>query len=156
MAVRLTAVPEIMTRSAWVAGVPRPAKARDAWIAAGAALEDARKVRLFVAGRFRGTIPPPPWPMHKELVRARRRMRTLFKGLNAIQKRAPNAVIQQHVRNGLIREGTALYRETNVLLDKLSKLPKKPGDLVPAIAGAIPWYLWAGAAYFLLQKSKRR
>jgi len=156
MAVRLTAVPEIMTRSAWVAGVPRPAKARDAWVAAGAALEDARAVRLFVASRFRGTIPPPPWPMHKEMVTARRRMRVLFKGLNAIQKRAPNAVLKPKIRQGLIREGSALYRETHVLLGKLSKLPKKPGDLLPAIAGAIPWYVWAGAAYFFLQKPNRR
>lgn len=157
MAARLRVVPETMSRTAWVSSVPIPLTPKSGFDAANLALQDARKIYLYVWDHWRGkTVPPPPWPAHPELVRARKKVRVIRDVLKVIHNKAPNAKLKPAVRKALVREGSELYRQSKELVRRLEQNTIKPEDLVPTLAGAVPWWVWAGAAYYFLRPKRSR
>lgn len=54
----------------WIATVPEQLTAREALPLIDVAIVDAKQAAEEIAARYHGTLPPPPWPMHAELVKA--------------------------------------------------------------------------------------
>jgi hypothetical protein len=52
----------------WIAQLPDQISAREAIPFIDQALADAREATAAVRDKFSGTLPPPPWPQHPELV----------------------------------------------------------------------------------------
>ena len=95
----------------------------------------ARSRVLAVADRFHGTLPPPPWPEHEALTRARARLATVERGLQAIADRAPDAPLSMKART-TIERGVADVRRELAVLEGRAETAKTYRDLaLPTLGG---------------------
>ena len=95
-----------------------------------AALADERRRVLTVADAFHGTIPPPPWPKHAELVAAEDKVRILRDGLRTIADRKPTATVTPQVTDAVDRSVAQLNGELDVLDARFSRARRNLPDLL--------------------------
>lgn len=98
----------------WVASIPDQVSPREGLALVDVALGDAREATDEIRDKFRGTVPPPPWPQPPELVTAIDRMEggrlmlnqaiELGHGDDKSPKDSPRAL-------PLLDAGRVLYRE---------------------------------------------
>lgn len=103
-----------------------------------------------VKARFRGTLPPPPWPAGPALVTARKRLGVLCDGLAALDRRGVTKIAAARMpalAAALRTEGGTLLRETATLADRAAASPSG-ADVVRRAVGGVPWVL-VGAVAFL-------
>ena len=115
--------------------------------AEGVALSDAvlarsRQSVAAAAARFKGTVPPPPWPATPELLAARKRLQTMRDGLAVLAKHGVklNPARMRQVQAATQEAGNALWRETIALMRRAESAPTA-GDLARTFAGGVPRWL---------------
>lgn len=121
----------------WVASIPAEITARDALTLIDTAVSDAKTATDEIVARFSGTLPPPPWPRHPELVKAVEAL----EGGKLLLMRIINDLGHGEVKRGrndpqvaaLVKAGQALYREIGVMQKNMQGI--KAEDL-PALAAA--------------------
>jgi len=122
----------------WVASIPAQITARDALTFIDTALTDAKTATDEITARFSGTLPPPPWPQHAELVKAvealqggRKMLTTIIESLGHGDVKRDKAD-PQVVR--LLTAGKALYHEISVMQERMRgvKVEDLPGLAVAA------------------------
>lgn len=123
---------------------------------ATAALEHAQGAVRGVAGRFRGTVPPPPWPATAGIVAARRRVEAMRAGFGVFVKGglafAPGKM--PAIAGALRREVATLEAEVGALAKASADLPgiPTPGQLVAKLGGNGPWLVLGLAVVLWLDR----
>lgn len=128
----------------WVASIPAQLTARDALTLIDTALADAKTATDEIVARFSGTLPPPPWPRHAELVKAvegleggqlmlRRIINELGHGEVKRDKTDPQVV-------RMVQAGQTLYKEIGVMQERMrgvqvEDLPRLAVDAAKRVAG---------------------
>lgn len=124
----------------WLAQLPGEMTPRQGLVHIQGPLDDAKEATAAIVAQYKGgTLPPPPWPMHPELVKA---IDTL-EGGQLMLKQAIALGYGDHAepKNGahaarLIKGGEAVYREIGVMQRRqregtitAATLPRKALDL---------------------------
>lgn len=111
----------------WLASIPDELTAREALVFVEQALQDAAAATKQVAARFQGTVPPPPWPQHPELVKAIAAMEggrlMLMQGINlgyGDQKQPKSGATGIRLQTA----GRQLYAEIARMQQRGAELPK--------------------------------
>jgi hypothetical protein len=126
----------------WVASIPAQITAHDAVKFIDAALADEQQATDEIVNRFHGTVPPPPWPRHAELVKAR----DAFEGgrkmlVNFIIPAGHGDTPRDHTDPQVVRllnAGRSLYREIGVMQERMRgiKAEELPGLVLDAALDA--------------------
>lgn len=98
-----------------------------------------------VKARFRGTVPPPPWPADQGLIAARQRLRVLCDGLATLDRRGVTKIAAARMpalAAALRAAGGDLLRETVALTQRAAASPSG-AEVVRRAVGGVPWVLVA-------------
>lgn len=107
----------VTTPNQWVESIPSAdvLTLDDVLHAGDIALSEAKAlIRKIVDSHRGGTLPPPPWPAHPELVTAMDKMEDLARGAEWFIKRKAHKLLPdptKRMRAALIERGLALFRE---------------------------------------------
>lgn len=102
----------------WIATIPAELSAREALPIIDAALRDAEEATDAIRSRYTGTLPPPPWPQHPELVsviNALQGGRTFLSGVVASGRGDVKQSRDGDIGKRLQIAGQTLYREIAVM-----------------------------------------
>jgi hypothetical protein len=147
----------------WVESIPDEFSAGDGHEIAQRAVTEAEKTIRDVAFNYHGTIPPPPWPAHPELVKALDDMRLARDFFAIVEERKPDTKfpkVSTTIKTGptLVMKGKELYKQLEELksrsynaptLAAMLKLVPDPRTMIlgrfplkeTAIAGVALWFL---------------
>jgi hypothetical protein len=137
-----------MTFEEWWAAIPDPAKAGDGEKAAAAAIDDARAAVRAVAFAYHGTLPPPPWPAHPELVSAIDDMEKVRDFAAVVARRTPDAFWPKDgpVGKTIEAKGRELFAQVAIL-----KRDGTKATTLPEVARAVfPKFKLPGGGLLLL------
>lgn len=136
----------------WVATIPDKLTVREALPIIDTALADAKQAADEIAARFKGTLPPPPWPMHAELQRAYAALEGGKLLIAQIVELGHGATVRDRTDPQVVRlmnGGQALYREIDVMRERMKGI--EPADiprLVVDAAAKAAATRWGGVAAF--------
>lgn len=145
----------------WMAQIPAEVSARDGLVFIQMALNDAKEATDQILQRYSGgTLPPPPWPQHPELVKAVEALQGGLLLLNQAiaagygdKKEPKGGPLALRLTNG----GRALYREVARMQEAMKgiKIEDVPGLLANAAkkAAATPIGGWVTVGLLLVALS---
>lgn len=156
----------------WLASIPETFTAREGADAAERALKFSKKAVRDVAFSYSGTLPPPPWPAHPDLIKAQDNLQKIADFFEVVDEKGGRigkpvtfAKESATVKTGpvLIRYGGDLFREVAKLqewngksatLDDMLKLVPRPGTILFGLS--VSTLLLAAAAAYVTSPTVRR